>query len=180
MASLPFPFPFSLSLHGASGPTQISTARAASRQAREESRPSAWWTSSPKEAGRAMGQGSWAKVGFPRSDDEGGAGAESWSVLLQTHPTLQRAAETGATPAQGLESFFSTTPCLQTRLPGTNKPSGWLGPFSRRQSLHRHPHHSTTSTTHPHSHTDRSRPSHVLSDSRHVSSSTPRWLPSSS
>lgn len=154
-----FPFLFSLLLHGASGPTQISTARAASRQAREESRPSAWWTFSqgPCQTSQKRLGGRWTgELGegrLPRSDDEGGAGAEPWSVPLQTHPTLQRAAEMERRQRRGSRASSPPPPAFRFGfLEQTSLPVGWalfrdVKPPPPSTPLHHLHHPPTTAPT---------------------------------
>lgn len=181
MASLPFPFPFSLLLHGASGPTQISTARAASRQAREESRPSAWWTfwqGLAKRGWAGDGTGELGKVGSREATTRAAPGPSPGPCRCRPIPPCSGQQRLERRQRRG--SRASSPPPLPSDSVSWNKQAFRLaGPFFETSNLHYHPHHSTTSTTPTLAHRSLSSLSCSLwqTDSRHVSS---RWLPSNS
>lgn len=127
----------------------------------------------PKEAGRAMGQGSWARSAPAKRR----RGRRRGRALVRAAADPSHPAADWSDASAGARELPLHHPLPSDSVSWNKQAFRLAGPFFETSNLHYHPHHSTTSTIHPHSHTDRSRPSHVLSDSRHVSS---RWLPSNS
>lgn len=112
----------------------------------------------PKRGWAGDGQGSWGKVGSREATTRAAPGPSPGPCRCRPIPPCsgqQRWSDASA----GARELPLHHPLPSDSASWNRQAFRLAGPFFETSNLHRHPHHSTTSTTHHRSHTDRSRPS---------------------